>query len=592
MVNFKRKDTSMKRNLNLIKRVMPYFKKYKFILMFDLFCAALTTLTDMVLPMILRRLTNAGLGTYTLTREMIFRMAGLLLIMKIIDLFAGFYMTKTGHIMGAKIETDMRYDVFQHLQKLSDSYFNETKVGQIMARITSDLFDITEFSHHCPEEYFIGLIKIIVSFAILVRLNTLLTVILFLSIPLMIVFASKYNRRMRKGFKEQKHHIGVLNADIEDSLLGVKVVKSFANEDVEIEKFQKGNKKFLDIKSETYSSMAGFNTITKAFDGIMYIIVVLFGGLFLVEGKMSSGDIVAFILYVQTLLTTVRRIVEFTEQFQRGMTGIERFTEIMDQDIEIFDDEDAVDLENVKGKIEIKDVSFKYNNNSENVLNNISFTINPGQKVALVGPSGGGKTTLCNLIPRFYDVEDGEILVEGIDVRKIKLQSLRSNIGMVQQDVYLFSGTVRENILYGKPDATEQEVIDAAKAAGAYDFIMNLENGFDTYVGERGVMLSGGQKQRISIARVFLKNPPILILDEATSALDNKSEFIVQESLENLAKGRSSLTIAHRLTTVQNADLILVLTEEGIIERGTHQQLMEQEGYYYNLYTQGGRLLV
>ena len=338
--------------------------------------------------------------------------------------------------------------------------------------------------------------------------------------------------------------------------------------------------------------MAGFNTITKAFDGIMYIIVVLFGGLFLVEGKMSSGDIVAFILYVQTLLTTVRRIVEFTEQFQRGMTGIERFTEIMDQDIEIFDDEDAVNLENVKGKIEIKDVSFKYNNNSENVLNNISFTINPGQKVALVGPSGGGKTTLCNLIPRFYDVEDGEILVEGIDVRKIKLQSLRSNIGMVQQDVYLFSGTVRENILYGKPDATEQEVIDAAKAAGAYDFIMNLENGFDTYVGERGVMLSGGQKQRISIARVFLKNPPILILDEATSALDNKSEFIVQESLENLAKGRSSLTIAHRLTTVQNADLILVLTEEGIIERGTHQQLMEQKGYYYNLYTQGGRLLV
>ena len=592
MINFKRKDTSMKRNLNLIKRVMPYFKKYKFILMFDLFCAALTTLTDMVLPMILRRLTNAGLGTYSLTREMIYRMAALLLVIKIIDLLAGFYMTKTGHIMGAKIETDMRYDVFQHLQKLSDSYFNETKVGQIMARITSDLFDITEFSHHCPEEYFIGLIKIIVSFAILVRLNTLLTVILFLSIPLMIVFASKYNRRMRKGFKEQKHHIGVLNADIEDSLLGVKVVKSFANEDVEIEKFQKGNKKFLDIKSETYSSMAGFNTITKAFDGIMYIIVVLFGGLFLVEGKMSSGDIVAFILYVQTLLTTVRRIVEFTEQFQRGMTGIERFTEIMDQDIEIFDDEDAVDLENVKGKIEIKNVSFKYNNNNENVLNNISFTINPGQKVALVGPSGGGKTTLCNLIPRFYDVEDGEILVEGIDVRKIKLQSLRSNIGMVQQDVYLFSGTVRENILYGKPDATEQEVIDAAKAAGAYDFIMSLENGFDTYVGERGVMLSGGQKQRISIARVFLKNPPILILDEATSALDNKSEFIVQESLENLAKGRSSLTIAHRLTTVQNADLILVLTEEGIIERGTHQQLMEQKGYYYNLYTQGGRLLV
>lgn len=582
----------MKRNINLIKKVMPYFKKYKFILLFDLFCAALTTVSDMVLPMILRRITNAGLGKFTLTQEMVLRMAGLLLVMKIIDLFAGYYMTRTGHIMGARIETDMRYDVFNHLQKLSDSYFNETKVGQIMARITSDLFDITEFSHHCPEEYFIGLIKIIVSFSILIRLNKILTLILFLSIPLMIVFASKYNRKMRKGFKDQKNHIGVLNADIEDSLLGVKVVKSFANEDVEIEKFQKGNKKFLDIKSETYTSMAGFNTITKAFDGVMYIIVVLFGGLFLVQGKMSSGDIVAFILYVQTLLTTVRRIVEFTEQFQRGMTGIERFTEIMNQDIEIFDDEDAVELQNVKGKIEIKNVSFKYNNNNENVLQNISFTIEPGQKVALVGPSGGGKTTLCNLIPRFYDVEDGEILVEGIDVRKIKLQSLRSNIGMVQQDVYLFSGTVRENILYGKPDATETEVIEAAKAAGAYDFIMNLEKGFDTYVGERGVMLSGGQKQRISIARVFLKNPPILILDEATSALDNKSESIVQESLENLSKGRSSLTIAHRLTTVQNADLILVLTEDGIIERGNHSELMQQKGYYYNLYTQGGRLLV
>lgn len=560
--------------------------------MFDLLCAGLTTLTDMVLPMILRRLTNAGLGKYNLTSEIVIKMAILLLVIKLIDLCAGYYMTRTGHIMGAKIETDMRYDVFNHLQKLSDSYFNETKVGQIMARITSDLFDITEFSHHCPEEYFIGFIKIIISFIILVRLNVILTIILFLTIPIMIVFASKYNRRMRKGFKEQKSHIGVLNADIEDSLLGVKVVKSFANEDMEIEKFQKGNKKFLDIKSETYASMAGFNTITKAFDGIMYIVVVLFGGLFLVKGTMSSGDIVAFILYVQTLLTTVRRIVEFTEQFQRGMTGIERFTEIMDQDIEIFDDEDAVDLENVKGKIEIKDISFRYNNNNEDVLSNVSFTIEPEQKVALVGPSGGGKTTLCNLIPRFYDVDSGQILVEGIDVKKIKLKSLRQNIGMVQQDVYLFSGTVKENILYGNPNATDDEIIEAAKASGAYDFIMNLENGFDTYVGERGVMLSGGQKQRISIARVFLKNPPILILDEATSALDNKSELIVQESLERLAKGRSSLTIAHRLTTVQNADMILVLTEDGIIERGTHKELMDKKGYYYNLYTQGGRLMV
>lgn len=583
------KNTKIHSNRVLIKRFAPYFVKYKGILFLDLFCASLTTVSELALPMILRFMTQTATESAALlTPELVFKLAGLYLVLKIIDVLANYYMAKTGHIMGARIETDMRRDVFNHLQQLSDSYFNETKVGELMARITADLFDITEFAHHCPEEYFIGAIKIIVSFIILININVPMTLIIFGIIPIMIFASSKWSTRMRRGFKAQRNHIGDLNADIEDSLLGVRVVKSFANEDLEIEKFEKGNQEFLEIKKETYTSMAGFHTVARIFDGVMYLAVILFGGLFIHQGTLSAADLVAYVLYVSTLLQTVRRIVEFTEQFQKGMTGIERFTEIMDQDIEIFDDSDAIVLKDVKGKVQFKDVTFRYTEDGENILENINLTIEPGENVALVGPSGGGKTTLCNLIPRFYDVNGGEILIDDIDVKDIALKSLRDNVGMVQQDVYLFSGTVYENIVYGKPDATKEEVIYAAKLANVYQFIMDLPQGFDTYVGERGLMLSGGQKQRISIARVFLKNPPILILDEATSALDNKSEKVIQHSLESLSKGRSTLTIAHRLTTVQNADRIIVLTPEGIIEEGSHNELMDKKGFYYNLYQQGG----
>lgn len=575
----------IKRNLKLIKIMLPYFKEYKWILFFDLVCAGFTTLTEMTLPIVMRKVTNAGLGLETLTMSTLLRLCLMLFIMKIVDVSAGYYMVKVGHIMGAKIETKMRYDVFNHLQKLSNAYFSETKVGKIMARITSDLFDITEFAHHCPEEYFIGIIKITFSFIILFRINIFMTLVIFSLIPIMIFFASKYNRGMRKGFKGQKKQIGNLNSDIEDTLLGIKVVKSFANEDLESRKFQKGNLKFLSIKELTYSSMAGFFSIIKSFDGILYILVILMGGYFIINKTINAGDVVAFMLYVSTLLVTINRVVAFTEQFQLGMTGIERFNEIMNAKIEIFDENDAIELENVKGKIEFKNVNFTYNDKETCVLENISFTIKEGEKVAFVGSSGVGKTTLCNLIPRFYDINSGAILIDDKNIKSFTLKSLRNNIGMVQQDVYLFSGSVKENIKYGKPDATDEEIENAAKLAGALEFIQDLPQGFDTYVGERGVKLSGGQKQRISIARVFLKNPPILILDEATSALDNQSERIVQDSLEKLSKGRTTLTIAHRLTTIQSADTIYVLTENGISEKGNHNELMNKRGYYYELYT-------
>ena len=589
---FNSKDVKTHSNTKLIKRFVPYFSGYKSILFFDLFCASLTTINEMVLPLILRYLTNIGLEDVgLLTYNVIFKLGVLFLILKIIDVLAGFYMQKTGHIMGARIETDMRHDVFNHLHKLSDSYFNETKVGQIMTRITNDLFDVTEFAHHCPEEYFIAAIKIIFSFIILIKINVPLTLIIFAIIPVMIIASGKYRKSMRKSFKAQRNHIGEINSQVEDSLLGVKVVKSFANEDEEIKKFNKGNREFLEIKKETYGYMAGYQAITKVFDGLMYLAVIVLGGIFMMKGTLDPGDLVAYVLYVNTLLATVRRIVEFAEQFQRGMTGIERFVELMDQDIEIFDEPNAVELKSVKGDIVVDHVTFKYHDNDEIILDDIDLTIENGTNVALVGPSGGGKTTLCNLIPRFYDVNDGEITIDGKNIKDFTLNSLRSQIGMVQQDVYLFSGTVYDNIEYGKPGATKEDIVEAAKLAGAYDFIMNLPEGFDTYVGERGVKLSGGQKQRISIARVFLKNPPILILDEATSALDNRSEKIIQRSLEQLSKGRTTLTIAHRLTTIQNADKIIVLTEKGIVEQGNHKELMEKKGYYYNLYTQGGMSL-
>ena len=579
------------KNKHLIKKVLPYFYKYRFTLFLDLFCAGLTTASEMILPLLLRSLTNWAVEDLaSITIEFVLRLSLIYLVIKTIEVIAQYFMTSIGHIMGARIETDMRRDLYAHLQGLSDTFYNETKVGVIMSRITNDLFDITEFAHHCPEEYFIGAIKILISLIILLKINVKMTLLIYLMIPLMIYFSGHYRNKMRRAQKDQRVHIGHLNSSIEDSLLGIKFVKSFANEDVEREKFTEENNKFLGIKKRYYRSMAGFNTINRIFDGLMYLILIASGGYFLMKEEIGPEDLIVYVMFIQSLLATVRRIIEFTEQFQKGMTGIERFAEIMAIEPDIKDKEDALEIKNVSGEISFKNVDFSYGKGEGKVLNNFSVDITPGEKLAIVGPSGAGKTTICNLIPRFYDVDSGSVTVDGIDVRDIKIKSLRENIGIVQQDVYLFSGTVKDNIGYGKSTASDREIIEAAKLAGAYEFIKSLPNGFDTYVGERGVKLSGGQKQRISIARVFLKNPPILILDEATSALDNKSEIVVQDSIEKLSKGRTTITIAHRLTTVQNADLILVMTRDGIVERGSHQELMAKRGYYYNLYTKGGRL--
>ena len=577
-------------NISLIKSVIPYFNRYRNILFIDLLCAGLTTASEMILPLILRYLTNVGIADPgSLTLNLIVRIAVIFVLIKCVELVAVYYMASIGHIMGAKIETDMRFDMYKHLQTLSDNFYNETKVGQIMSRMTNDLFDITEFSHHCPEEYFIGFIKICISFVILLNINVPLTLAVYIMIPVMFISTSKFKNSMRRAQKKQRVHVGDLNSSIEDSILGIKVVKSFANEDIELEKFERDNNKFLSIKELFYKSMAGFNTVNRSIDGLMYFIIIVFGGYQMMNGRLEPGDMLAYIMYVTTLLVTVKRIVEFTEQFQKGMTGIERFNEIMSIEAEIVDSPHAIDLTDVRGDIEFKNVSFRYNKKLDYVLENFNLDIKAGKNIALVGPSGGGKTTVCALIPRFYDVSEGGIFVDGKNIKDFSLYSLRNNIGIVQQDVYLFSGTIMENIRYGKPDATEEEIIEAAKLASAYDFIMELEEGFDTYVGERGVKLSGGQKQRISIARVFLKNPPILILDEATSALDNNSEAVIQESLEVLSKGRTTITIAHRLTTIQNADMIVVMTADGIVEKGSHEELMENKAYYYNLYTKAGQ---
>ena len=570
----------------LLKRFAPYYRKYLGIMTMDLFCAALTTICELVLPLILRYITNIGMTDLSaLTIRTIVTIGALYFLLRVIDGLASFYMAYTGHVMGAAIETDMREDAFAHLQKLSDNYFNNTKVGQIMSRITSDLFDVTEFAHHCPEEFFIAFVKTAVSFVILSRINLLLTVIIFVLIPVMAISCSYFNIQVKKAFKHQRNHIGELNARIEDSLLGNKVVRAFANEDVEIGKFNRDNQEFLKIKRQTYKYMAAFQNTIRMFDGLMYVVVIVAGGIFMIKGLIAPADLVAYTLYVTTLLATIRRIIEFAEQFQRGMTGIERFTELMDASIDIFDEEGAVPLQNVEGEITFKHVSFEYPDNHTPVLSDINLTIKPGEKVALVGPSGGGKTTLCNLIPRFYDPTEGEILLDGQNIKKVTLQSLRNNVGVVQQDVYLFSGSVYENIAYGKPEATQEEVIRAAKMAGAHEFIEELKDGYDTYVGERGVKLSGGQKQRISIARVLLRAPKLVILDEATASLDNESEHLVAESLDKLAAGRTTLTIAHRLTTIHGADRILVLSENRIVEEGNHQTLMKQRGIYYQLYT-------
>lgn len=575
----------------LIKRFLPYYKKHKAVMFMDLFCAVLTTVCDLILPMILRFITNTGLNDIeSLTIGLIGKLGLLYLILRVIGCLANYYMAYQGHIMGAAMETDMRKDAYSHLMKLSNTYFNNTKVGQLMSRITSDLFDVTEFAHHCPEELFIAVVKIVVSFIILMTVNVPLTLMVFAIVPVMAYVCVKLNRRNRKAFARQRIQIGELNASLEDSLLGQKVVKAFTNEEKECEKFEQGNQKFFSIKKETYRYMSDFQTSTRAFEGLMYLIVLMGGGIFLLYRKIEPGDLVAYVMYVSTLIATIRTIIEFAEQFLRGLTGIERFIQIMDADVEIFDEPGSVEMPKPVGKIEFRDVAFEYPDDHNKVFKNLNLCISPGEKLAIVGPSGGGKTTLCNLIPRFYDVNNGQILIDDNDIRKCTLKSLRSNIGIVQQDVYLFSGTVLENIVYGRPEATREEVVEAAKKAGAHEFITSLKDGYDTYVGERGVKLSGGQKQRISIARVFLKNPPIMILDEATSALDNESEFEVAKSLNRLSQGRTTITIAHRLSSIKNSDRILVLTEDGIVEEGNHDSLMEKKGIYFEFYTMADRI--
>ena len=573
------------KTLTLIKRFMPYYKKYKGIMIFDLFCAALTTVCELVLPMMVREITNRATDNATaLTVQFVLSVGIIYLLLRAIDTAANYYMASYGHIMGTKIETDMRHDMFSHLQKLSFSYYDNAKVGSIMSRITSDLFDVTEFAHHCPEEFFIAFIKIAAAFIILCTVNVPLTLIIFSVVPPMFIVLRIFNRRMKEGFRESRKKVAELNSSVEDSLLGIRVVKSFANENIEQEKFNEGNKGFLQIKSKVYKYMGAFQSSTRFFDGLMYITVVVAGAFFLKSGAINAADFVAYLMFVTTLLTSIRRIVEFAEQFQRGMTGIERFIEIIDEVPDITDKKGVEELKNVQGEIELCNVTFSYGVETKTVLKDLDLKIHKGQNVALVGPSGGGKTTICSLIPRFYEVSSGEILIDGKNIKDVTLASLRENIGIVQQDVYLFSGSVYDNIEYGKPGATKEEIKRAAIMAGADEFISTLPDGYDTYVGERGVKLSGGQKQRISIARVFLKNPPILILDEATSALDNDSERLVQKSLEELAKGRTTLTIAHRLTTIKNADKIIVLTDEGIMESGTHSELIEKNGIYSKYY--------
>ncbi|HYF84462.1 MAG TPA: ABC transporter ATP-binding protein [Clostridia bacterium] len=570
--------------MNKLWRFISYYKPYKGLFFLDMFCAFTAAGVDLLFPVLVKYLLEKSLSAELNTAfDIIIKIGAVMLAIQILKYFCQYFITAWGHIMGAKMEYDMRKDIFAHLQKLSFSYYDNNKTGQIMSRIVNDLFDISELAHHGPEEVFISAIKILGSFFILLSINVKLTLIIFAFIPFMMVFAIFYNNKMRSVFMRNRQKIAEINAQLEDSIAGVRVVQSFSNEKVEQEKFSIGNMGFLKTKQESYFYMGRFFSGVELFNGVIYIVAVIAGAYFIKLGAASTSDLVAYLLYINTFLTPIRSLINFTEQFQKGMTGFERFLEIMDTEPDIKDSVDSVILEEVKGRVEFESVSFKYDEGGH-VLKDIDLNLEPGETAALVGPSGGGKSTLCSLIPRFYDVTGGTIRIDGRDIRGIKLESLRKNIGIVQQDVYLFAGTILENINYGKPGASREEIIDAAKKANAHDFIMGLEKGYDTYVGERGVKLSGGQKQRISIARAFLKNPPILILDEATSSLDNQSEKVVQQSLESLSSNRTTFVIAHRLSTIKRAKTILVLTDNGIEEKGSHEELINNNGVYASLY--------
>lgn len=570
-----------------VKKFLSFYKPYMGIFLTDMLCAFVVAAVTLIYPLVVRYITNDLLVNCPKEQigTEIMKLAVMLMGLFILNAACNYYVTCQGHIMGAMMERDMRNEIFGHYQKLSFNFYDDQKTGQLMSRITNDLFDITELCHHGPEDLAISIVKFVGAFLILVQINPLLTIIVFLFIPVMFVFAFVMKKRMRMTSKRNRERIADINAQIEDNLSGIRVVKSFANEEIEIEKFGEGNQRFLASKHDSYHAMADFHVGLGFFINMINFTVVIGGGFFILKEKLLLTDLLTFLLYINNLIEPVQKLINFTEQFQNGITGFERFMDILEIEPDIIDKEDAVELKDVKGEITFENVSFKYNSGTSEVFRNIDMNIPAGDYVALVGSSGVGKTTMCSLIPRFYEASEGRILIDGKNITDVTLKSLRNNIGVVQQDVYLFTGTILDNIRYGKMDATREEIIEAAKNANAHDFIMELPNGYDTDIGQRGVKLSGGQKQRLSIARVFLKNPPILIFDEATSALDNESEKVVQESLEKLAKNRTTLVIAHRLSTIRNAKNIIVLTEEGIKEQGTHEELMEQNGVYKNLYT-------